>query len=398
MAGTTAWSPPRTSGEAGLRTVVLERRPTVGGAAATSELAPGARVPTLAHTVGRLRPSVVRDLELKRHGLSLVGPEVRAFAPGTGRRRDRAVERRRPDRRGPAGAVRRRRRRVCLVRRAGALAVGLPRRDRRTDAARHRIARSRRRPRRAPARADVPWPGPRPRPDDHPRAADGDRRLRGRILRDRRAPGRASPGGASSTPRWGRGRRARPRSCWPIRPATTGAPPARRSSRAAGPGRWRRPSRRPPGKPASRSGPAPRSPTSPHGTGGRPASSWPAATELTARAVVAGIDPEARPHRAGRSRGHRPEPALAGRQHPDAGDGRQGQPRALRAAGLPGRRRRRAAAPWPDPHRPGHRCHGAGPRCGQVRPLLGRTDDGGDDPVARRSRRSSRARRREPTS
>jgi phytoene dehydrogenase-like protein len=70
-------------GKAGLRTVVLERRPTAGGAAATSELAPGARVPTLAHTVGRLRPSVVRDLELKRHGLSLVGPEVRAFAPGT---------------------------------------------------------------------------------------------------------------------------------------------------------------------------------------------------------------------------------------------------------------------------------------------------------------------------
>ena len=54
---------------------------TVGGAAATSELAPGARVPTLAHTVGRLRPSVVRELGLKRHGLSLVGPEVRAFAP-----------------------------------------------------------------------------------------------------------------------------------------------------------------------------------------------------------------------------------------------------------------------------------------------------------------------------
>src|SRR4249919_3570334 len=69
-------------GRAGLRTVVLERRPTVGGAAETSELAPGARVPTLAHTVGRLRPSVVRDLDLKRHGLSLVGPEVRAFAPG----------------------------------------------------------------------------------------------------------------------------------------------------------------------------------------------------------------------------------------------------------------------------------------------------------------------------
>jgi phytoene dehydrogenase-like protein len=70
-------------GRAGLRTVVLERRATVGGAAGTTELAPGARVPTLAHTVGRLRPSVVRELGLKRHGLSLVGPEVRVFAPGS---------------------------------------------------------------------------------------------------------------------------------------------------------------------------------------------------------------------------------------------------------------------------------------------------------------------------
>jgi len=69
-------------GKAGLRTIVLERRGSLGGAAATTELAPGIRVPTLAHTVGRLRPSVARELDLKRHGLTLVGPEVRAFAPG----------------------------------------------------------------------------------------------------------------------------------------------------------------------------------------------------------------------------------------------------------------------------------------------------------------------------
>jgi phytoene dehydrogenase-like protein len=68
-------------GRAGLRTLVLEARDAIGGAVGTSELAAGARVPTLAHTVGRLRPSVVRDLDLKRHGLSLVAPEVRAFAP-----------------------------------------------------------------------------------------------------------------------------------------------------------------------------------------------------------------------------------------------------------------------------------------------------------------------------
>jgi phytoene dehydrogenase-like protein len=65
----------------GLRTLVVERRERVGGIADTTELAPGARVPTLMHTVGRLRPSVVRDLDLKRHGLTLLAPEVRVFAP-----------------------------------------------------------------------------------------------------------------------------------------------------------------------------------------------------------------------------------------------------------------------------------------------------------------------------
>ena len=65
----------------GLRTLVLERRERLGGAADTSELGPGIRVPTLAHTVGRLRPSIQRDLALGRHGLSFIAPEVRVFAP-----------------------------------------------------------------------------------------------------------------------------------------------------------------------------------------------------------------------------------------------------------------------------------------------------------------------------
>jgi phytoene dehydrogenase-like protein len=65
---------------AGRRTLVLERRSRIGGAAETSELG-GARVPRLAHTVGRLRPSVVRDLGLRDHGLRLVAPDVRVFAP-----------------------------------------------------------------------------------------------------------------------------------------------------------------------------------------------------------------------------------------------------------------------------------------------------------------------------
>lgn len=66
----------------GLRTLLVEARDRVGGAADTTELAPNVRVPTLAHTVGRLRPSVHRDLDLKAHGLALMAPDVRVFAPG----------------------------------------------------------------------------------------------------------------------------------------------------------------------------------------------------------------------------------------------------------------------------------------------------------------------------
>jgi phytoene dehydrogenase-like protein len=66
---------------AGRRVLVLEARDRVGGAAETGDLG-GVRVPRLADTVGRLRPSVVRDLDLKSHGLRLVAPDVRVFAPG----------------------------------------------------------------------------------------------------------------------------------------------------------------------------------------------------------------------------------------------------------------------------------------------------------------------------
>jgi len=54
---------------AGLRVAVLERRPALGGAAATEEIHPGFRCPTGAHLCGLLRPEVIRDLELERHGL-----------------------------------------------------------------------------------------------------------------------------------------------------------------------------------------------------------------------------------------------------------------------------------------------------------------------------------------
>jgi len=67
--------------KAGLRTLVLEKRATLGGTVETRPLADGKRGPGLFHTVGRLRPSVARELGLRGHGLTLVAPEVRAFAP-----------------------------------------------------------------------------------------------------------------------------------------------------------------------------------------------------------------------------------------------------------------------------------------------------------------------------
>jgi phytoene dehydrogenase-like protein len=71
-------------GRARLRVLVLERRERPGGALDTEEIAPGFRVPAVAHTVGRLRRSVARDLRLSRFGVELVSPDVRAYVPQPG--------------------------------------------------------------------------------------------------------------------------------------------------------------------------------------------------------------------------------------------------------------------------------------------------------------------------
>ena len=65
---------------AGLRTLVVERRPDVGGAALTGELHPGFRCPTLAHVV-QPDAEVLRELRLAEHGLALADADVSLFAP-----------------------------------------------------------------------------------------------------------------------------------------------------------------------------------------------------------------------------------------------------------------------------------------------------------------------------
>jgi phytoene dehydrogenase-like protein len=69
--------------KAGFKPLVVERRAQVGGAAITDEFHPGFRCSTLAHTAGPIRPDIVRDLQLEKHGLRLITPEtcVTALSP-----------------------------------------------------------------------------------------------------------------------------------------------------------------------------------------------------------------------------------------------------------------------------------------------------------------------------
>jgi len=62
--------------KAGFKPLVLERAGQIGGAAVTDEFHPGFRCSTLAHSVGPIRPDIVRDLQLEKHGLRLITPEV----------------------------------------------------------------------------------------------------------------------------------------------------------------------------------------------------------------------------------------------------------------------------------------------------------------------------------
>lgn len=65
----------------GLKPLVLERRAVVGGAAVTEEFYPGFRCSTVAHAGGPPLSSIVRDMQLAKHGLEKLESPVRLFAP-----------------------------------------------------------------------------------------------------------------------------------------------------------------------------------------------------------------------------------------------------------------------------------------------------------------------------
>jgi phytoene dehydrogenase-like protein len=65
---------------AGLRTLVLEQRHVLGGAAVTEELFPGFRFSVFSYVVSLLRPEIIRELQLPRHGLDIL-PLDGTFTP-----------------------------------------------------------------------------------------------------------------------------------------------------------------------------------------------------------------------------------------------------------------------------------------------------------------------------
>ena len=64
----------------GLRTLVLERRYVLGGAAVTEEIVPGFRFSVASYVVSLLRPEIIRDLRLPEHGLDIL-PLDGTFTP-----------------------------------------------------------------------------------------------------------------------------------------------------------------------------------------------------------------------------------------------------------------------------------------------------------------------------
>jgi phytoene dehydrogenase-like protein len=65
---------------AGKKVLVLERRHVLGGAAVTEEIVPGFKFSVFSYVVSLLRPEIIRDLDLPRHGLEIL-PLDGTFTP-----------------------------------------------------------------------------------------------------------------------------------------------------------------------------------------------------------------------------------------------------------------------------------------------------------------------------
>src|SRR6187399_2705953 len=65
---------------AGRKVLVLERRHVLGGAAVTEEVFPGFQFSVCSYVVSLLRPEIIRELDLPRHGLEIL-PLDGTFTP-----------------------------------------------------------------------------------------------------------------------------------------------------------------------------------------------------------------------------------------------------------------------------------------------------------------------------
>ncbi|MEO8461849.1 MAG: NAD(P)/FAD-dependent oxidoreductase, partial [Chloroflexota bacterium] len=65
---------------AGMKTLVLERRHLLGGAAVTEEIFPGFKFSIFSYVVSLLRPEIIRELDLPAHGLDIL-PLDGTFTP-----------------------------------------------------------------------------------------------------------------------------------------------------------------------------------------------------------------------------------------------------------------------------------------------------------------------------
>ncbi len=65
----------------GLRTLVIERRKMVGGAAVTEELWPGIKVSTASYVCSLLDRQIIKELELAKYGFVFIGKEPQSFTP-----------------------------------------------------------------------------------------------------------------------------------------------------------------------------------------------------------------------------------------------------------------------------------------------------------------------------
>ncbi|MFO0825879.1 MAG: NAD(P)/FAD-dependent oxidoreductase [Gemmataceae bacterium] len=67
--------------KAGYRVLVLERREILGGCCITEELWPGFKVSTASYVNSLLRPEIIRDLDLKKHGFEMLPRSPSSFTP-----------------------------------------------------------------------------------------------------------------------------------------------------------------------------------------------------------------------------------------------------------------------------------------------------------------------------